>query len=119
MDVHEFSALARTRFCIAGVGSAFPSTALTNRELADDLGVDVDWIESRCGIQSRYVARAGETTQTLAVAAARHALSAASSWRPDCLICATFTPEYQLSPTAPAISRSLLWNTALMRVRIE
>jgi 3-oxoacyl-[acyl-carrier-protein] synthase-3 len=43
----------------------------------------------------------------LAVAAADQALAPVSSWRPDCLICATFTPEYQLCPTAPAIARSL------------
>jgi 3-oxoacyl-[acyl-carrier-protein] synthase-3 len=107
MFAHESSVLSRARFRIAGCGSAFPSTVLTNRELADDLGVDADWIESRCGIQSRYVARGGETTHSLAVAAASKALAAVSSWRPDCLICATFTPEYQLCPTAPAIARSL------------
>ena len=101
------SALARTRFRIAGFGSAYPSTTLTNRELADRFGVDPEWIESRCGIQSRQVAGEGETTQSLAVAAARQALAARSSWRPDCLICATFTPEYGLCPTAPGIAQSL------------
>jgi len=107
MTAHELSVLARTRFRIAGFGSAYPSAVLTNRELADDLGVGSDWIESRCGIQSRFVAGAGETTHSLAVAAAGQALAAVSSWVPDCLICATFTPEHQLCPTAPAIARSL------------
>src|SRR4030095_9350373 len=32
---------------------------------------------------------------------------AGASWRPDCLICATFTPEYRLCPSAPSIVRSL------------
>src|SRR6185369_10351192 len=101
------STLGQTRFRVAGFGSAYPSKVLTNRDLADDLGVDADWIESRCGIQSRFVAGPGETTHTLAVAAAAQALAKAPSWRPDCVICATFTPEYRLCPTAPSIARSL------------
>jgi 3-oxoacyl-[acyl-carrier-protein] synthase-3 len=103
----QSSFLARTRFRIAGFGSAFPSGILTNGELADRLDVDKDWIESRCGIETRYVAGPGETTHSLAVAAAEQALTAAPYWRPDCLICPTFTPEYRLCPTGPSIARSL------------
>jgi 3-oxoacyl-[acyl-carrier-protein] synthase-3 len=107
MNAQEFSVLAATRFRIAGFGSAHPSGTLSNRDLAAELKVDADWIGSRCGIQSRRVAGPGETTHSLAVAAAGQALEAASSRRPDCLICATFTPEYLLCPTAPAIAHSL------------
>src|SRR6266478_2346511 len=101
------SALAKARFRIAGFGSAYPPGIVTNRDLAVQLGVDVNWIESRCGIQSRYVAEPGETTHSLAVAAALEALACESSFRPDCLICATFTPEYRLCPVAPSIASSL------------
>lgn len=101
------SPLIRTRFRITGFGSAYPSGTLTNRELADQFGVDPCWIESRCGIQSRGVAAPGETTCSLGVAAARQALATESARQPDCLICATFTPEYRMCPTAPAIARSL------------
>jgi len=107
MNSQSSSLLARTRFRISGFGSAFPSDTLTNSQLADRLDVDTAWIESRCGIESRYVAGRDETTHSLGVAAARQALAAAPSWRPDCLICATFTPEYELSPTGPSIARSL------------
>jgi 3-oxoacyl-[acyl-carrier-protein] synthase-3 len=41
------------------------------------------------------------------VAAAAEALACESSFRPDCLICATFTPEYRLCPVAPSIASSL------------
>ncbi len=99
-------ALSRTRFRISGVGSAFPCGTLTNSELAGQLSVDTDWIESRCGIQSRRVAAAGETTGSLAVEAARQALAGQSAL-PDCLICATFTPEHELCPMAPSIAHSL------------
>src|SRR5882724_5926902 len=107
MTSEGYSTLSQTRFCITGFGSAYPSKVLTNYDLADDLGIDVAWIESRCGIRSRCVVEPGETTHTLAVAAATQALANAPSWRPDCLICATFTPEYRLCPTAPSIARSL------------
>ena len=101
------SGLSDARFRIAGFGSAYPSGTVTNHDLADQLGVDAEWIESRCGIQSRCVAAPGETTNSLAVTAAKKALARASSFQPDCLICATFTPEYRLCPSAPAIASSL------------
>ena len=62
-------ALDTARFRIAGFGTAYPSGILTNRDLARQLGVDIEWIESRCGIKSRCVAGPGETTHSLAVAA--------------------------------------------------
>ena len=101
------SPLTDARFRISGFGSAYPSRVLTNRDLASQLGVDIEWIESRCGIQTRRVAGPGETTHSLAVAAAEQALSGRSSLPPDCLICATFTPEYRLCPSAPSIASSL------------
>jgi 3-oxoacyl-[acyl-carrier-protein] synthase-3 len=101
------TALSRTRFRISGFGSAYGSGTLTNSDLAEQLGVSPEWIESRCGIQSRRVATEGESTHILGVAAAARALEASGSWRADCLICATFTPEYQLCPTGPAIAQSL------------
>jgi 3-oxoacyl-[acyl-carrier-protein] synthase-3 len=107
MITHKSPALSESRFRIAGYGSAYPSDALTNGKLGCELGIDADWIESRCGIQSRFVSGANETTHSLAVAAARQALADPASGQPDCLICATFTPDYRLCPTAPAIARSL------------
>ena len=76
MNLESVSPLGQARFRIAGFGSAYPSRILANPELAGQLGVDVEWIESRCGIQTRCVAGPDETTHSLAVAAAQ-ALSAA------------------------------------------
>jgi 3-oxoacyl-[acyl-carrier-protein] synthase III len=66
------SALRKTRFRISGFGSAYPSGTLTNRDLAAQLGVDAGRIESRCGIQSRYVAGQAETTHSLAGESTHH-----------------------------------------------
>src|ERR1035438_10269927 len=96
--------LQRTRFRVAGYAQAFPSIVLKNSELALQLGVDPEWIRARCGVQSRYISGPGETTTTLGVRAARQALTNAPSFQPDCLVCATFTPDYPLCPCGPARS---------------
>lgn len=99
--------LQRARFRIAGYARAFPPTALKNIELASQLGVDPEWIRARCGVQSRFISGPGDTTTTLGVRAARQALANAPSFRPDCLVCATFTPDYPLCPCGPAIAHAL------------
>ena len=99
--------LQRTRFRIVGFAKAFPSMVLKNQELAVQLGVDPEWIRARCGVQSRHISGPGETTTTLGVRAARQALLNSPSFRPDCLICTTFTPDYPLCPCAPAIAHAL------------
>ena len=99
--------LQRTRFRIVAFAQAFPSTVLKNRELAMQLGVDPEWIRARCGVHSRFISGPGETTTTLGVRAARQALWNSPSFRPDCLICATFTPDYPLCPCAPAMAHAL------------
>jgi 3-oxoacyl-[acyl-carrier-protein] synthase-3 len=99
--------LQQLRFRIAGWAQAFPATALENLALAKQLGVDPEWIRARCGVQSRYVSGPGETTTTLGVRAAREVLSRVPGFRPDCLLCATFTPDYPLCPCGPAIAHSL------------
>ena len=99
--------LQQARFRIAGWARAFPSTVLANKELALQLGVDPEWIRERCGVQSRFISGPGETTTTLGARAARQALGANPSFRPDCLVCATFTPDYPLCPCGPAIAHAL------------
>jgi 3-oxoacyl-[acyl-carrier-protein] synthase-3 len=77
-----------------------------NDELAEVLGVTPAWIHARCGFERRPVAR-DETTRTLAVNAARTAIARPGTPRPDCFICATFTPDYQLCPIAPTVAYDL------------
>ena len=99
--------LQNARFRIAGWARAFPSISLPNKDLASQLGVDPEWIRERCGVQSRYISGPGETTSVLAVRAARQALRDNPAFRPDCLVCATFTPDYPLCPCGPAIAHAL------------
>ncbi|MFN7993447.1 MAG: ketoacyl-ACP synthase III [Bryobacteraceae bacterium] len=107
MDQQGSLPLRQTRFRIAGFAEAFPSAVLENRELAVQLGVDPEWIRARCGVTSRHISGPGETTTSLGVRAARMALQKNPAFVPDCLICATFTPDYPLCPSAPTIAHAL------------
>ncbi|MGX7829485.1 3-oxoacyl-ACP synthase III family protein [Actinokineospora sp. 24-640] len=90
-------------FEIAGWGVSVPDQVLTSVELAERLGVDEDWIVSRCGIRERRIVEPGQTTASLAIEAGRRALDKAGLTGADIahLIVATATPE-QLSPATSA-----------------
>ncbi len=100
-------AVTNFRFRIAGCGTALPLEALTNETLAGELGVEEGWILARCGIEQRFQSNREETTLSLAVEASRRALEFDPKPDPDLLLCSTFTPQYMLCPTAPAIAREL------------
>lgn len=99
--------LANFRFRIAGCGTSLPNEVLTNETLAGELGVEEQWILDRCGIETRHQSTEGETTLSLAVDASRKALAFDPAPPPDLLLCSTFTPQYLLCPTAPAIAKEL------------
>lgn len=101
------SLLQTTRFEVSAVGTAFGSWRLCNAQLASELQTDVEWIARRCGVNSRAVCAPGETTVSLAAKAGRSALCRHDGEKPDLLICATFTPEYQLCPSAPSVAHAL------------
>ena len=65
------------RSVIRGTGSALPARRVDNAEMAQMVDTSDEWIVSRTGIRSRYIAGEGETTATLATDAARAALAAA------------------------------------------
>jgi 3-oxoacyl-[acyl-carrier-protein] synthase-3 len=90
-------------FDIAGWGISVPERVLSSVELAGRLGVDEDWIVSRCGIRERRIVGPGQTTASLAIEAGRAALDKAGLTGADIahLIVATATPE-QLSPATSA-----------------
>lgn len=109
MIAHCVNALASVMglpFTIVGIGTALPTTRVYNKELADELGVTPAWIETRCGVRARCVA-GNQSTAQLGTAAATAALAKADGVVPDLLICATFTPERLLCPTAPKIAANL------------
>src|ERR1700721_883879 len=93
---------------IVGTGSALPSRAVTNAQLADELaqrGVQTWGAGSveRTGIRQRYRAEPGLTTAELAARAARSALAAAGVTADsiDLIVLATSTADH-IFPSTPA-----------------
>src|SRR5258705_8329083 len=87
---------------IAGTGSCLPEKRLTNQELSTMVDTNDEWIVQRTGIRERRIAGEGESTATLATAAARRALAAAEL-NPkdlDLVVCGTITPEMAFPSTA-------------------
>ena len=71
------NAATTRRSVLIGTGSALPAKIVTNAELATRVDTTDEWIVERSGIRQRHVAGEGETTSTLAIAAARRAVEAA------------------------------------------
>ena len=94
---------------ITGTGSALPERRLTNDDLAKMVDTNDEWITQRTGIKERRVARDGETTASLATAAARKALDMAGVEAKDVelVICATITPEMVFPSTACFVAAAL------------
>jgi len=99
---------------LTGTGSALPSRAVSNDELAAQLalrGIETsdDWIVSRTGIRQRYLAAPGQGTADLAEAAARAALAAAGRCADevDLIVLATSTPDQMFPSTACLVQARL------------
>ncbi len=94
---------------IAGVGSALPQRIMTNHDIAKVVDTTHDWIVERTGIHARHIAGEGETTRTLAVAAARRALEAAKLQASDIdlIVLATSTPDNTFPATATLVQADL------------
>jgi 3-oxoacyl-[acyl-carrier-protein] synthase-3 len=94
---------------IAGTGSCLPEKRLTNQELSTMVDTNDEWIVQRTGIRERRIAGEGESTATLATAAARRALAAAEL-NPkdlDLVVCGTITPEMAFPSTACFVAAAL------------
>ena len=59
---------------ILGTGSYLPPKVVSNEDLAKRLDTTDEWIYSHTGIHSRHVAGDGESTSTMAAAAALRVL---------------------------------------------
>ena len=94
---------------VAGVGSALPRRQVTNEELAATVDTSDEWIVERTGIRNRYIAGEGETTGTLAIAAARKALASAGVDPADIglIVLATATPDQTFPSTATKVQAAL------------
>lgn len=94
---------------IVGTGSELPEKRLTNADLSTMVETNDEWITQRTGIKERRIAGEGESTATLATAAARKALEAAGMQASelDLIICATITPEMVFPSTACFVGAAL------------
>jgi 3-oxoacyl-[acyl-carrier-protein] synthase-3 len=97
------------RSVVLGVGSALPRRRVTNEELATQVDTSDEWIVSRTGIQSRYVAGEGETTSSLATDASRRALEHAGidATQIDLIVLATATPDQTFPSSATKVQAAL------------
>ena len=97
------------RSVVSGTGSALPQRRVTNEELAQTVDTTDEWIVERTGIRSRYIAGDGETTASLALDAARNALSAAGLQPADIdlIVLATATPDQTFPSTATKVQAAL------------
>jgi 3-oxoacyl-[acyl-carrier-protein] synthase-3 len=80
---------------IRGTGSYTPEKQLSNHELETMLDTSDEWIVSRTGIKSRFIAQAFETTSYMAGKAAERALTASglSADAIDMIVVASCTPD--------------------------
>src|SRR3954464_8525985 len=94
---------------IAGTGSYLPERRLTNDDLSKMVDTNDEWITQRTGIKERRIAGEGESTATLATAAARRALDAAGLQAADLdlIIVATISPEMVFPSTACFVAAAL------------
>ncbi|GAA4824669.1 ketoacyl-ACP synthase III [Sphingosinicella ginsenosidimutans] len=94
---------------IVGTGSALPARRVTNAELAERVDTSDEWIVERTGIHARHIAAEGETTATLAAAAARKALEAAGVLPEEIglIVLATSTPDQTFPASATKVQALL------------
>ncbi len=97
------------RSVIVGTGSALPLRAVGNAEMAALVDTSDEWIVERTGIRNRHIAGEGETTSTLAIAAARAALDAAGLAHDsvELIVLATATPDQTFPATATLVQDAL------------
>ena len=95
---------------LAGTGRGVPKHVMTNHDFAA-IGIETshEWIVERSGIHQRHIARHGETTCSMASAAARQAMERAGvhAGELDAIILSTATPDRLLPSTAVDIQAEL------------
>ena len=94
---------------ISATGSYLPERQLSNAELETMLETSDEWIVSRTGISSRYIAQAHETTSFMAGKAAKQALASSSidANEIDLIIVATCTPDHFFPSMACHVQQAL------------
>jgi 3-oxoacyl-[acyl-carrier-protein] synthase III len=97
------------RAAVTGLGTAVPAQRLTNAELETRVDTSDAWIVERTGIRERRIAKADETTASLAVEAGTAAIKHAGipPDAVDLLIVATATPEQPIPHTGAFVGEGL------------
>ncbi|MEQ6203518.1 beta-ketoacyl-ACP synthase III [Sulfitobacter sp. HNIBRBA2951] len=97
------------RAVVKGVGHYLPSRVVENAEFEATLDTNDEWIRSRSGIERRHFASEGETTSTMATAAANAALKMAglSADDIDAVIVATSTADLTFPSAATMVQAQL------------
>jgi len=95
---------------LIGTGSCLPGSPVSNNDLAArGIETNDEWIVTRTGIRSRYLAETGTTSSELGLIAAQRALEMAgvAASEIDLIIVATSTPDFIFPSTACLIQGRL------------
>ena len=97
------------RAVVKGVGHYLPERVVPNAEFEETLDTNDEWIRARSGIERRHFAAEGETTSSMAAAAARAALKDASlsAQDIDAIIVATSTADLTFPSAATMVQAEL------------
>ena len=97
------------RAVVTGCGHYLPARVVENAEFEATLDTNDEWIRSRSGIERRHFAAEGETTSTMASAAARKALEDAGRdvSDVDAIVVATSTPDLTFPSAATMVQAEL------------
>ena len=100
------------RAFVIGCGQYLPERVVENAEFEKTLDTDDAWIRSRSGIERRHFAAEGETTSSMATAAARAALKDAGLEADDldAIILATSTADLTFPSAATMVQAELSMN---------
>ncbi|MFG6516923.1 beta-ketoacyl-ACP synthase III [Sulfitobacter sp. 1A13496] len=97
------------RAVVTGCGHYLPARVVENAEFEATLDTNDEWIRSRSGIERRHFAAEGETTSSMASAAARKALEYAGRdvSDVDAIVLATSTPDLTFPSAATMVQAEL------------
>ncbi|CAM5643665.1 beta-ketoacyl-ACP synthase III [Streptomyces atroolivaceus] len=92
---------------LIGLGSWLPPRRVPNAELCGRLDTSDEWIRTRIGIATRYIADSATATSDLAVEAGIRAMKSAGVEHVDAVVLATATPDHPVPGTAPTVAHRL------------
>ncbi|KEJ89562.1 beta-ketoacyl-ACP synthase III [Sulfitobacter donghicola] len=97
------------RAVVKGVGHYLPTRVVENAEFEETLDTNDEWIRARSGIERRHFAGEGETTSSMATAAAKSAIEMAGLTPDDvdAIVLATSTADLTFPSSATMVQEQL------------